>query len=262
MSQVNEYPPGTFCWVELGTSDAAAAKKFYAELFGWSFNDQPVGPDLVYTLLQLEEKDVAALYQLNKELTEQRVPPHWLSYVSVSSADETAGKTGGLGGKVLKEPFDVFDLGRMAVLQDPTGATFAVWQPRTHPGALLVNQPGTLCWNELITADVAAAGKFYTALFGWTAESQQMGPVNYTSFMNGERPAGGMIAISKEMGEVPPYWLVYFAVADCDQTVGKTTSLGGTITAPALDVPGVGRLAVAQDPQGAFFAFIRLENPA
>lgn len=262
MSQVNEYPPGTFCWVELGTTDAAGAKKFYGELFGWAFNDQPVGPDLVYTMLQLEEKNVAALYQLNKELTEQRVPPHWLSYVSVSNADETAGKTGGLGGKVLKEPFDVFDVGRMAVLQDPTGATFAVWQPRTHAGALLVNQPGTLCWNELMTTDVAAAGKFYTALFGWTAESQQMGPVNYTSFVNGERPAGGMIAITKEMGDVPPYWLVYFAVADCDQTVGKTTSLGGTITAPALDVPGVGRLAVAQDPQGAFFAFIRLENPA
>ena len=261
MTEVKEYRPGTFCWVELATTDPTAAKEFYRELFGWSGSDQPVGPDLVYTMLQLEEKNVAALYQLNKELRSQGVPPHWLSYVSISNADETATKVTALGGKVVKDPFDVFDIGRMAVVQDPSGATFAIWQPRKHAGAHIVNQPGTLCWNELLTNDVAGSAKFYTELFGWKADTQQMGPIEYTTFMNGERPAGGMMAITSEMGEVPPNWLVYFAVEDCDKTLKKVESGGGKVAGPPMDVPEVGRLAIAQDPQGGYFAFIRLVNP-
>ncbi len=261
MTEVKEYLPGTFCWVELGTTDAAGAKKFYGKLFAWSHSDQPIGPDLVYTMLQLEEKNVAALYQLNEELRDQGVPPHWLSYVSISNADETAAKVTALGGKVAKDPFDVFDVGRMAVVQDPSGATFAIWQPRKHAGAHIINQPGTLCWNELMTNDVAGSTKFYTELFGWKADTQKLGPVDYTTFMNGERPAGGMMKIAEEMGDVPPNWLVYFAVQDCDETLKKVESQGGKVAAPAMDIPEVGRLAVVQDPQGAYFAFIRLVNP-
>ncbi len=261
MTEVKEYLPGTFCWVELGTTDAAAAKKFYGELFGWSHSDQPVGPDLVYSMLQLEDKNVAALYQLNKELRAQGVPPHWLSYVSISNADETAAKVATLGGKVAKDPYDVFDVGRMAVVEDPSGATFAIWQPRKHAGAHIVSQPGTLCWNELMTNDVTGSTKFYSELFGWKADTKQMGPIEYTTFMNGERPAGGMMAITEEMGEVPPNWLVYFAVEDCDKTLKKVESQGGKVAGPPTDVPEVGRLAIAQDPQGAYFAFIRLANP-
>jgi hypothetical protein len=261
MTEVKEYPPGTFCWVELGTTDAAGAKKFYGELFGWAGSDQPVGPDLVYTMLQLEEKNVAALYQLNKEFRDQGVPPHWLSYVSISNADETAGKVAALGGKVAKEPFDVFDVGRMAVVQDPSSATFAIWQPRKHAGAHVVNQPGTLCWNELMTNDIAGSEKFYTELFGWKANAQKLGPIDYTTFMNRERKAGGMIAIAEEMGDVSPNWLVYFAVEDCDETLKKVESLGGKVAGPAMDIPEVGRLAVVQDPQGATFAFIRPKHP-
>ncbi len=261
MTEVKEYSPGTFCWVELGTTDAAGAKKFYGELFGWTYSDQPVGPDLVYSMLQLEEKNVAALYQLNKELRDQAIPPHWLSYVSISNADETAAKVAALGGKVAKDPFDVFDVGRMAVVEDPSGATFAIWQPRKHAGAHIVNQPGTLCWNELMTKDVASSAKFYTELFGWKADTQKLGPIDYTTFMNGERPAGGMMAIAEDMGDIPPNWLVYFAVEDCDETLKKVESEGGKVAGPPTDVPEIGRLAVAQDPQGAYFAFIRLVNP-
>ncbi len=261
MTEVKEYPPGSFCWVELGTTDAAGAKKFYGELFGWSHSDQPVGPDLVYTMLQLEEKNVAALYQLGKELRDQGVPPHWLSYVSISSADETAAKVAALGGKVAKDPFDVFDVGRMAVVEDPSGATFAIWEPRKHAGAHIINQPGTLCWNELMTNDIVGSAKFYTELFAWKAETRQMGPIEYTTFMNGEREAAGMKAIAEEMGDVSPNWLVYFAVADCDETLKKVGSLGGKVAGPAMDIPEVGPLAVAQDPQGAYFAFIQPRNP-
>ena len=261
MTEVKEYSPGTFCWVELGTTDAAGAKKFYGELFGWIYSDQPVGPDLVYSMLQLEEKNVAALYQLNKELRDQGIPPHWLSYVSISNADETAAKVAALGGKVAKDPFDVFDVGRMVVVEDPSGANFAIWQPRKHAGAHIVNQPGTLCWNELMTKDVAGSAKFYTELFGWKADTQKLGPIDYTTFMNGERPAGGMMAIAEDMGDIPPNWLVYFAVEDCDETLKKVESEGGKVAGPPTDVPEIGRWAVAQDPQGAYFAFIRLVNP-
>ena len=126
------------------------------------------------------------------EMRSMGIPPHWLSYVSVASADESAGKAKELGATLMKEPFDVFTVGRMAVVQDPTGAVFALWQPGTHKGASLVNVPNSLCWNELATPDTEKAGDFYTGLFGWGKNVQQMGPMTYTSFMNGERPAGGM----------------------------------------------------------------------
>ena len=129
MSEFTEYPPGTFSWVELGTSDANGAKKFYKDLFGWEYNDVPAGPDQIYTMIQKDGKNACALYGLNEEMKSQGVPPHWLSYVTVANADETAAKVKEHGGTVLKEPFDVFDVGRMAALQDPTGAAFAIWQP-------------------------------------------------------------------------------------------------------------------------------------
>src|SRR3989442_2356374 len=199
MQETTKYAPGTFCWVELGTTYGEAAKKFYTELFGWGFTDNPIGPDMVYTMLNLDGKDVGALYQLSGEMTSQGIPPHWMSYVSVISADESAEKAKSLGGTLMKEPFDVFDVGRMAVIQDPTGAGFSVWQPRKHQGAGIVNLPNSFCWNELATSDTTKAGELYTGLFNWGKHVQQIGPMTYTSFINGERPAGGMYEPPPEM---------------------------------------------------------------
>jgi predicted enzyme related to lactoylglutathione lyase len=254
------YAPGTFCWVELGTSDGEGAKKFYTELFGWDFTDNPIGPGMVYTMLKQDGKDVGALYQLAPEMTAEGVAPHWLSYASVASADEAAAKAKEAGGTLKKEPFDVFTVGRMAVVQDPTGAVFALWQPGTHHGAGIVNVPNSFCWNELSTPDTAKAGEFYTKLFGWTENKQQFGPIEYTSFMNGETPAGGMYTPPPEMGNIPPNWLVYFAVDDCDAKVEKAGSLGAGVLAPAMDI-SVGRFAILSDPQGAAFAVIKLAIP-
>jgi len=261
MQEIAEYKPGTFCWVELGTSNAEEAKKFYTTLFGWGFTDNPMGPSEVYTILKLDDKDVGALYQLNSEMTAQGIPPHWLSYVSVTSADETAQKIKDAGGTLMKEPFDVFTVGRMAVVNDPTGAVFALWQPGTHKGAGISNVPNSFCWNELATSDTARAGDFYSTVFGWGKNVQQMGPMTYTSFMNGDRPAGGMYKPSPEMGNVPPHWLVYFAVEDTDATVKKAGELGAKTVAPPMDIPGTGRFAIIQDPQGAFFGVIKLSHP-
>ena len=260
--QAPAYTPGTFCWVELGTTDGEAAKKFYTELFGWDSIDNPIGPGMVYTMLKLDGKDVGALYKMPPEMTSNGVPPHWMSYVSVNNADEAAAKAKELGATLMKEPFDVFDVGRMAVIQDPTGAMFAIWQAGTHKGAAAVNVPNSLCWNELATPDPAKAGDFYTGLFGWDKKVQDMGPMTYTSFMNGERPAGGMYKPTPEMGEIPPNWLAYFAVDDADAKVKKANELGATIIVPASDIPNVGRFAVIQDPQGAVFGIIKLTNPA
>ena len=261
MQETTDFKPGTFCWVELATTDASAAKSFYTKLFGWTFTDNPVGPGMVYTMLQLDGKDVGALFQMTPEMTAQGIPPNWLSYVSVASADETAQKAKTNGATLLKEPFDVFTVGRMAVIQDPTGAVFAVWQPGTHKGAGTYNVPNTFCWNELATGDTKKAGDFYSSVFGWAKNTKQFGPMEYTIFENEGKGNGGMFAITPEMGKLPPHWLAYFAVDDCDEKVRKATELGAKIMKPADDIPGVGRFAILLDPQGAAFAIIKLDTP-
>jgi predicted enzyme related to lactoylglutathione lyase len=243
MTEMTSYTPGTFCWVELSTSDAAAAKKFYTQLFGWTAVDMPAGPDMIYTMCQIDGKNVAALYQQGQE--EQGIPPHWNSYISVASADEIAAKAKALGGTVMGEPFDVMDAGRMALVQDPEGVVV-----------------GAFNWNELATRDTAKAGEFYTKLFGWEAQTQDMGGgMLYTIFMNGGRMNGGMMQISEEWGDMPPHWAVYFAVADCDASAEEVKELGGQVLMPPTDVPQTGRFAMVQDPQGAAFAIIKLANP-
>jgi predicted enzyme related to lactoylglutathione lyase len=149
--------------------------------------------------------------------------------------------------------------GRMAVVQDPTGAVFSLWQPKQHRGAGLVNAPGSLCWNELMTTDTNKAGDFYTGLFGWGKDVQNFGPMEYTMLTNEGRPTAGMLQITPDMGPIPPNWLIYFAVDDCDATVQKASELGANVMKPADDIPGIGRFAILTDPQGAAFAIIKLE---
>jgi predicted enzyme related to lactoylglutathione lyase len=261
MQETPDYKPGTFCWVELATSDSEAAKKFYTQLFGWTYEDMPMGPGMVYTMLKLDGKNVGALYKQMEEQAALGVPPNWLSYVSVANADESTAKAKELGATILKDAFDVMTVGRMSVVQDPTGAVFALWQARDSKGADIYNVPSSLCWNELMTTDTARDKDFYTNLFAWGANTQNFGDFEYTMFQNGERGAGGMLQITPEMGPIPSNWLVYFAVDDCDAKVQKATDLGAKVMKPADDIPGIGRFAILIDPQGAGFAIIKLENP-
>jgi hypothetical protein len=259
MQEVRTYPSGTFSWVDLATTDAAAAKQFYTQLFGWQANDMPAGDQGIYTMLTLEDKEVAALYQMSEEQRTQGVPPHWLSYVTVEDITAATEKASAHGGSVLAPPFEVMEAGHMALLQDPTGATFALWQPENHIGAKLVNIPGTFSWNELATTDVDKAKAFYEALFGWEIETSPMptgGP--YTTFKNKGRMAGGMLQIGPDWGEIPSNWTVYFAVEDCDAAVKKAEGLGGKRHMDPMDIPEVGRFTVLEDPQGAFFTIIKM----
>ena len=258
MSLMKEYDPGTFNWIDLATSDTVRAKSFYGDLFGWDFEDIPVPDSSAYTIARLRDEEVAGLFQQGPDMV--GIPPHWTSYVSVDDVDASAAKAASLGGAVIREPFDVMEAGRMAVIGDPSGAVFALWQAGKHCGAGLVNEPVALCWNELLTRNPDAAGTFYVQLFGWSAELDTEGPNDYTFFKNGDRPAAGMMPIGADMGDIPSHWNVYFAVGDCDATVDKAGELGGSTIVPPTDIPEIGRFAVLCDPQNAAFSVIALEN--
>lgn len=259
MPQMSKHDPGTFCYAELATSDPAASGKFYTELFGWSRNDQDMGEYGIYTQYQLDGKVVAAQYKLNAEQEAMNVPPNWGQYVTVNDADATTARAGELGGQVIMGPLDVMDYGRMSILSDPTGAVFCIWQPKSNIGVELREDPGTMCWNELMTPDTEKAKTFYGGLFGWEPQSEDMGEMGeYTLFnLGGGRQAAGMMAIKPEMGPIPAHWLVYFAVADPDAAHDKALALGGKSMVAPTDIPEVGRFAVLADPVGAVFAIYR-----
>jgi uncharacterized protein len=258
MSVSTAHAAGTFCWPELNTSDVAAAKSFYASLFGWTSDDSPIPQGGVYTMLKMAGQDVGAMSGLREDQQKAGVPPHWGSYVAVTSADESATKAAALGGQVLAGPFDVMEAGRMAVIQDPVGAVFCLWEAKAHPGASLLNEVGSLAWTELYTTDTDKASTFYAGLFGWQPKPWT-GPNPYTVFYfpGEERMAGGMLPITGDMQGMPPNWLPYFRVEDADRTAAKAKELGGNVFVPPM-LPNVGRLSIISDPQGAMFAVIRL----
>ena len=244
MGERTSYPAGTFSWAELVTSDADAAKGFYAQLFGWVYDDQPTGPDgPVYSMAQRDGHSVAALFGDDSQ------PPHWNCYVTVASADETAQQAKDLGATVVAEPFDVMEVGRMAVIADPTGAALCLWEPRQHIGATLVNGPGAMAWNDLVTPDPDTAADFYGELFGWTTEvvSEEMG---YRIIRNGERTNGGMLP-----QEGPAAWIPYFGHDDPERLAAEIGDLGGRLYNGPMQVPN-GVFAVLGDPQGAVFAVL------
>jgi predicted enzyme related to lactoylglutathione lyase len=259
MPTVTQHAPGTFCWPELATLDQNAAKAFYTSLFGWTANDNDMGPQGVYTIFQSGGADVAALYTMRDE-EKKMAPPRWNAYVSVESADKAAATAKEIGGTVLVEPFDVMDLGRMAILQDPTGGVFQLWEGRKNSGVGKIDEPGALCWTELMTRDAARASDFYTQLLPWGAEQMNMPGVEYTVFNRGEAKAAGLMQMGPEMSQVPTHWLSYFMVQDCDATVAKAQSLGGAAIVPGQNIPNVGRFAILKDGQGAAFGILGPEK--
>ena len=256
MPDVSTHAPGSFSWVELSTIDQKAAVAFYRALLGWGVTDDPMGPGDVYSTFTLRGRAVAAAYTMRPDERQAGAPPHWNLYVNVDSADDTVARARQLGATVLAPPFDVMDFGRMAVLQDPAGAAFALWQPKTHYGVKITNEPGALCWSELTTRDTKKAEAFYTALFGWAVKHGAPGaPMEYTEFSVGAQPSIGMMAMPDGMSpHVPSYWMPYFQVSDCDASAAKAASLGGKPMVGPQDIPGTGRFAILTDPQGAMFA--------
>ncbi len=253
MPERTSYAPGTPNWVDLGTTDQAAAKDFYGALFGWTFVDNPVDETntVFYTMASRNDSVVAGIGPLNAP---DGVPPHWNSYVSVDDIDATVAKVAGAGGTVIAPPFPVVEAGRMAVIQDPTGALLMLWEAKDHIGAQLVNEAGAFTWTELLSPDVPKAAAFYATVLGWGAKPQG-DPVSYTEFtLGGESIAGAM---NPPMPGIPPSWGIYFATDDTDATVAQAQSLGGALMAGPMDIEP-GRFAVLADPQGAVFSVIKM----
>jgi predicted enzyme related to lactoylglutathione lyase len=251
MAERTKYPPGTFSWTDLATTDQDAAKQFYSQLFGWNAIDNPVSEDIVYSMMQIDGKDVAAISPQPQELRDAGVPPLWNSYITVESADAAVDRARKLGATVHAPAFDVMDVGRMAVLQDPQGALFHPWEPKQHIGASLVNAPGALAWNELVSPDLEASAEFYRELFAWQTEPMEGGGMPYLVIKNSEGQMNG--GIRGAMENEPTYWLVYFGADDIDVRLGKASELGGTQLVGATDI-GMGKIGVVQDPQGGVFA--------
>jgi hypothetical protein len=254
MAEMTAYEPGTPSWVDLSSADTKESAQFYGSLFGWEWAEAPDGGG--YGMFSQGGKVIAGL----GPIMQPGQPEAWTTYVSVADADATAAKVTAAGGTVLMPPMDVLDVGRMAIFMDDGGAVIAAWQPRRHIGAELVNEPVSLTWNELVSADIDKSKAFYGAVFGWEGDTNQMGPMTYTEWKLGGRTIGGMMALGPQLPEgTPPHWMTYWAVADTDATAAKVTELGGTLMAPPTDIPP-GRFAVIADPHGAVSAVIRMAN--
>jgi predicted enzyme related to lactoylglutathione lyase len=259
MAHIDKHKPGSFCWIELSTNDQHAAKSFYSSLFGWEANDIPMGPNEAYTIFKLQGGDVSAACTLRPDQRSQGVPPHWLLYVAADNADAAANRAAQAGGKVLAPAFDVMDVGRMAVLQDPTGAVLCVWQAKRHVGVTVTDVDGTLCWADLSTPDQTRAGKFYSDLFGWklTGDTDDDPPSEYLHIQNGEDFIGGIPPAAHRDANTPAHWLPYFLVSNCDASAAKAKQLGAKFYLEPMTMENVGRFGVLADPQGAVFAIFQ-----
>ncbi len=250
-----QHATGSPSWFELATSDQAGAERFYAALFGWTVQRDPMGDDSHYSMFQLGGRDVAAACTLT---TEQGAAPNWGVYFRVEDADTVAAEVAANGGSVLTPPFEVQDYLRMAVCADAENAVFSLQQPRSHAGVAAIREPNAICWTELATRDLARAETFYTALFGWDmSEHHASPPGSYRVFGNGDGTLGGLLRMTEEWGPMASHWSIYIQVEDVDAIVENAQSLGGTLCFPAFDAPDVGRIARIDDPAGAGFYVIK-----
>jgi uncharacterized protein len=254
MPQRDSYKTGTPCWTDLQTTDVDGAKAFYGELFGWTFDDQPM-TDGVYSMALKSTGLVGAISVLPPDLAAQNAPAMWNTYLAVDDVDATLARVDAAGGKIAMAPFDVTDAGRMAFIIDPTGAPLAIWQANTHIGATLVNEPGSVIWNDLRTDDVGAATSFYEAVFGLIADPQESDATPYVSLRTGNDAVAGISARTDEAA--PNEWQIYFAVEDTESVAAHALELGGDVILEPIDTP-IGPMATLADPQGAIFNVIAI----
>ncbi len=252
MSQATQSPPttGEFCWYEIHTPDLQAAKKFYGDVFGWTFQEVPM-EGFTYTMLHKDGVPFGGMMHMTGPQWEG-VPPHWMSYIAVDDVDKSAEKVKQLGGNVCVGPSDIPDVGRFAVVDDPDGAVFSLFKSASEMGP----QPGAVVWNEVYFKEKDKTHAFYTGMFGWTTEEMDMGPAGiYTMWNHNGQGLGGGMQLTPEMEGFPAAWLNYVGVESVDNTLANATKAGATVIVPAQDIPGdMGRFAILADPTGASFA--------
>jgi predicted enzyme related to lactoylglutathione lyase len=269
MSGQDRYIPGVPCWVDTTQPDPEAAAAFYGDLFGWETEDV-MSPDSParYHMARLRGGDVAAVASQPEGAPQ---PAAWRTYVWVQDADETAAKVRDAGGTVIVDARDMGEFGRAAVLADPSGAAFSVWEPNAHRGAAIVNEHGSVNFNILNTGDLESASSFYGAVFGWevigVGEGSMWALPGYGDFLEARTP--GMRENMAAMGaperfedvvagiggapaDAPARWDVTFAVDDADAIAERAAELGARVLVAPFDAPWV-RMTVITDPQGATF---------
>lgn len=250
------WDPGTPCWVDLMTTDQAAARDFYARLFGWEI--EVGGEDTgFYGMASIDGRNVAGI----GGMMGMEHPPVWSTYLATADVDATSEAVEKAGGTVVAPAMDVMEFGRMAFAQVPGGGVFGCWQAKAHIGVQLANEPGTLTWNEFMTRDYPGAKDFYAQVFGYTYTEMGDGGFQYATIEVNGNTVGGIGALPPDVPEhIPPHWRVYFDVDDCDAAVAKVTELGGSVLRPPMDMP-YGRHADVADPQGAMFSVIKSATP-
>ena len=259
MTVFTSHAIGSPCWVDLMSPDVDASTAFYRAVFGWEATDQHDDEgNRIYVMFTLDGKSVAGLGGQPPGM--DGMPPVWNTYIAVDDVVATVAKATAAGASIVAPPMQVMDAGEMAVFADPTGAVISVWKPGRHIGAEICNEPNTFSWNELMTRDIDTAKTFYEQVFDWTFDGQDMGPMGiYYVVQGGDRGGwAGMMAMPAEVPDmVPDDWAVYFSVADVDATLAEITANGGSVTQPATDIPGVGRIAGAHDSRGGHFSLMQ-----
>lgn len=244
---------GVPSWVDLTTTDEEAAKNFYSKLFGWEWVRSETPQGGAYWMAKLDGELIAGLSSQQQEMAGKGIPSTWNTYVNVDSVDDTTAKAVAAGGEVIAPAIDIGDSGRMSVVKDLSGAAIGIWQAGTHKGAGLVNEPGSLIWNEVYAPDTEAIVTFYNKVFGWETGSTPFGGAgSYTTFKVGGTPVGGTYP---PHGDQVPHWHVWFGTADPDGTAAKAAELGATVVVPPTESPA-GRFARLRDPTGAVFSVI------
>ena len=251
MSQTTAVATNRMAWVDLGSKNMDAAKRFYTELFGWTTFQVPDPDYQGYTVFQLDGKAVGGVM----DLSDNPAPPNWLPYISVADVRAAAGRARQAGAELLVEPMDVKTSGSMAVIKDPTGAAVGLWQPGENKGWEAYGQTRAVCWNELHSSNPAEATRFYADVFGWEPEVQSVPGIEYTIF---KRDGGdGFAGLMQLQGAPVSNWLTYIAVDSCDATAARVKELGGSVIVEPQDIPDVGRFAVAFDTEGAAFGLLQ-----
>jgi hypothetical protein len=260
MFNVKSYPQGTFSWADCTTTDPAAARKFYKAVLGWDAVEVPAGEYGTYTMFKLDGEDVAGMGEMRPEMQEQGIPSHWMSYITVPDVDAMPEQVKNAGGAVVMPPMAVMESGRMMILKDPAGAQVALWQPKNHIGAGVVNREGAMLWNELQTTGAQAAMPFYKTLFGWDFTEDDNS--DYYYIVNNGRMNGGLMPMDTETyGEMPSHWMIYFNVKDIQAALKAVKANGGKALMEINEAPGVGDFVMVSDPAGAMLTLMQAKNP-
>ena len=253
------YQQGQFCRIDLVARDMAEARQFYHQLFGWEGADVDTQGGVPYAEFFLEGKSVAGIGQMSEEMLSKEPPAHWNSYISVDDIEAVCAQVPELKGRVTMPVTDVSDAGRLAFIQDPSGAQVGLWQKGTHFGAELTQDFHCCSWNELLTRDIEAARDFYERLFGWDFIDYASSESKYYVVSQHGEESSGLMQMDERWGDMPPRWMVYFAVQSVDLTVDYVRQLGGFVVVHPHDIPE-GRFAMVADLQGGAFDLVEMDQ--